>query len=56
MERYIVTSPVRHDGKDYAVGKVIELSEEQAAALIAAGAVRPAAEEKEEKKDARSKK
>lgn len=37
--KYPVTTPVRHDGKDYAPGDQIDLDARQAEALLAAGAI-----------------
>lgn len=34
MATYIVCAPVRHDGKRYAIGELIELSDEQALPLL----------------------
>lgn len=40
MAKYIVINPVQHDGKEYAEGDTIEVSDKaQADALLAAGAV-----------------
>ncbi|MGE0388445.1 MAG: hypothetical protein AB7Q97_27285 [Gammaproteobacteria bacterium] len=41
---YTVASPIEHDKEHYAVGETIELSEPQAAALLAVGAVEAPAE------------
>lgn len=34
MSTYIVCAPVRHDGKRYAIGELIELSDKQALPLL----------------------
>lgn len=37
--KVIVKSPIRHNGKDFAPGKMLELPDEQVAPLLAVGAV-----------------
>lgn len=41
MPKFIVTSPLDHDGKAFAVGDPIELSKKLAAPLLAAGVAAP---------------
>lgn len=38
-----VLQPLHHDGKAFEPGATVELSDEQAAALVAVGVVKPAA-------------
>lgn len=44
MSKHKVKSPLRLDGKDYAPGKTVELTDEQAEQLAAAGTIEPKAE------------
>jgi len=41
MAKYIVKSPLNHDGKLYELGKTIELTEEQAEPLLAVKTIEP---------------
>lgn len=41
---YDVLEPVRYDGKDYGLGQTISLNDRDAAPLLAAGVVAPAAQ------------
>lgn len=43
MNKYTVLTPIKHDGKRFAVGGVISLSEKEAQHLLAAEAISPAA-------------
>lgn len=54
MPKYIVKSPIAHDGKNYEVGSKIDLSEEQAEAMP--WAVEAVPEKKEEAKKEQPKK
>jgi hypothetical protein len=47
---YIVESPLRHDGKDYAPGKKVDLEDDDAKQLIADKVVKDPAAKTEEKK------
>lgn len=47
--RYEVVSPLRHDGKDYQVGKMVELEEDEAATLLGHTVRAPAAPSAPEK-------
>lgn len=40
-KKYEVTQPINVDNKAYAVGKTVDLEEEVAQGLLAAGAVKP---------------
>lgn len=51
MPKYKVKSLLRHDGKDYAPGKAVELTEEQAEQLAASGTIEPKADKDEPKND-----
>lgn len=50
MPKYTVKSPLRHDGKDYAPGKPVEMPEEAAERLVADGVLEPAAKPTEKEK------
>lgn len=50
MAKYIVKSPLNHDGKLYEMSKTIELTEEQAAPLLAVKAIEPPSAQTPEKK------
>lgn len=39
MAKYKVKTPLRHDGKDYAPGKLVELTDELAETLAASGTI-----------------
>lgn len=39
-KRYEALTPINHDGKDYAVGKVLTLTAEYADPLLAVGAIK----------------
>ena len=43
MPKYTALTPIEHDGKPYAEGEPITLTEDQAAPLLALKAVEPAA-------------
>lgn len=45
MPGYRVKTPLEHDGARYETGAAVELTEEQAAPLLAAGAVEPLPEQ-----------
>jgi len=42
MPKFTVTSPLQHDGKAYAEGDTLTLSDESAAPLLAAATIEPA--------------
>lgn len=39
IKKYTVLSPIKHDGEDYAVGKPIELTDDEAALLLEVKAI-----------------
>lgn len=46
--KYIVKEPLNHDQKEYAIGKSVELTDEQAEALLAVSVIEaPASKTKE---------
>lgn len=56
MPKFIVKTPINHNGKPYAPGKIIDLADDDAASLLAADAIEPSnkparKEEKEKKSD-----
>lgn len=44
MKKYTVNSPLNHDNQAYAIGDTVEMSEEQAAHLVARERITPVAE------------
>ena len=46
-----ILSPVKHDGKDIAIGSSVDIPDEQAVILIESGAAEEASAAKKQKKD-----